>query len=279
MIPSTFDYIRVNTVEEALHSLSEEGEDAKLLAGGHSLLPLLKLRLASPTVLIDISRMSELSFVSRESNVISIGALTTHADIHSNETLRDQCPILAHAAGQVGDRQVRNRGTIGGSIVHADPSADLPAVLLALDAQLVVRGPEGQRIVPARDFFQGLFEVDLAPDEMLVEIWVPQATEGWSYEKFRARAQDWAMVGVAVVGTGDDRLPARVALASMGDTPLRATAVEEVLAAGMPVAEAARQVVEGTSPPSDQKATAGYRKHLATVLTRRALENVVGISR
>lgn len=271
MIPSAFEYRRASSVEEAVALLSQEGDEAKLLAGGHSLIPLMKLRLASPTILVDVGAFAELVYVREEGERLAIGGLTTHADVNNDALLKEHCPILAYAAGKVGDRQVRNKGTIAGSVVHGDPASDLPAVLLALDADFVVQGPRGKRVSPAQGFFKGLFEVNLAQDEMLVEVRVPRALGGWSYDKFRGRAQDWAIVGVAVVRDSHRSGSTAVGLATMGDTPLRASGVEEALAAGASPEEAARQVSIGTSPPSDQKASAEYRTRIAEVLTRRAL--------
>ena len=266
MIPASFTYRRAESAEQAVGLVGEYGDEAKLLAGGHSLLPLMKLRLAVPEVLVDISRMRELSYIRDEGDHIAIGALTRHHDLQHSALLAEQLPLLAHAAGEVGDPQVRHRGTIGGALAHADPASDLPAVVLALDATLVVRGPSGVREIPATEFYQGLFETALEPDELLTEIRVPKpAATGWSFQKFSKRAFDWAIVGVAVQGDA-------VALVNMGSTPLRATAVERALAVGAPVDEAARLAAEGTEPPADLNASPAFREHLAGVLVRRALE-------
>jgi aerobic carbon-monoxide dehydrogenase medium subunit len=265
VIPATFTYRRAESADQALELVGEYGDEAKLLAGGHSLLPLMKLRLAVPEVIVDIGRVRELSYINDGGDHIAIGALTRHHDIQHSELLARELPLLAHAAGHVGDPQVRHRGTIGGSLAHGDPASDLPAVVLALDATLVARGPSGTREVPAADFYLGLFETALEPDELLTEIRVPKpAAAGWSFQKFTKRAIDWAIVGVAAQGNS-------VALVNMGTTPLRATAVERALAAGGSADEAAQHAAEGTEAPADVNASSGYREHLARVLVRRAL--------
>jgi carbon-monoxide dehydrogenase medium subunit len=269
MIPAAFDYVRAGSADEAVSLLSSHGDDAKLLAGGHSLIPLMKLRLASPSVLVDVGRLTDLSYVRDSGDQVAIGALTRHRDIETNELLQSQVPILAHVAGLVGDPQVRHRGTIGGSLAHGDPASDLPAVVLALGATLVARGPSGEREIPASDFFTGFLETALAPDELLTEIRVPKvAGAGWSYQKFNRRALDWAIVGVAAVRNGTTG----VALVNMGSTPLRASAVEQALSQGASAADAAAAAAEGTEPPTDLNASPDYRRHLAQVLVRRALE-------
>jgi carbon-monoxide dehydrogenase medium subunit len=270
MIPAPFEYRRVDTVDEAIQALSD-GPDAKLLAGGHSLLPLMKLRLARPSLLVDISRLQDLKYVKEDGDRVAIGALTRHHDVANSEVLQELCPIVSYAAGEIGDPQVRHVGTIGGSVAHADPASDMPSVLLALDAEMEVRGPGGVRNVGAGDFFKGLFEPDLASDEVLTEIRVPRtAGRGWSYLKFHRRAQDWALVGVAALaqnGAGPS-----VALTNMADRPVRATAVEEELAGGADPAAASQRAADGTSPPSDAFASAEYRRELVKVLVRRAIE-------
>jgi carbon-monoxide dehydrogenase medium subunit len=265
VIPAAFTYKRASSVDEALDLIASNGEDAKFLAGGHSLLPLMKLRLAVPEVLVDIGRLRDLSYIRDEGSFIAIGALTRHHDLEFAGLLARELPLLAYAAGQVGDPQVRHRGTIGGSLAHADPQADLPAVVLALDGTLVARGPSGQREIAAADFFRGLFETALEPGELLTEIRIPKpAAAGWSFQKFTKRAIDWAIVGVAVQGS-------HVALVSMGQTPLRASAVEAALASGASPEEAAAHAAEGTTPTDDINADRAYREHLARVLVRRAL--------
>ena len=267
MIPSSFTYKRAGSAEEACDLAAEYGEDAKYLAGGHSLLPLMKLRLAAPEVLIDVGGLRGLSYLTDQGSHIAVGALTRHHDVQHSDLLARELPLLAHAAGQVGDPQIRHRGTIGGSIAHGDPASDLPAVLLALDATLVARGTDGSREIPIGEFFLGLFETALEPGELLTEIRVPKpgaGLRGWSFQKFTQRAIDWAIVGVAVQG-------GHVALVNMAGTPLRATAVEAALAGGASPAEAAARAAEGTSAASDIRATREYREHLARVLTSRAL--------
>ncbi len=273
MIPAAFDYVRAASVAEALSSLAEHGDDAKLLAGGHSLLPLMKLRLATPAVLVDIGRISELSYVREAGDELAIGALTRHADLHEDALARAEAPLLAHVAGQVGDPQVRHRGTIGGSLAHGDPASDLPAAVLALGGTLVLRGPGGERQVPSTEFHKGFLDTALEPDEMLVEIRVPKTGGSkWSFQKFTSRAADWAIVGVAAVADGRTS----VALVNMGATPLRATATEDALAAGADAGEAASHADEGTEPSADINASVEYRRHLARVLVGRALAEVSG---
>jgi carbon-monoxide dehydrogenase medium subunit len=266
MIPPQFTYRRAGSAEEALSLVAEYGEDAKFIAGGHSLLPLMKLRLSQPEVLIDLARIRELSYIRAEADHIAIGALTRYHELQHSELLADQLPLLAHASGQVGDPQVRHRGTIGGSIAHGDAAADVPAVVLALDGTLVLTGPSGVREVPSGEFFHGPFETALEPDELLTEIRLPRpASPAWSFQKLTNRAIDWAIVGVAVQGGS-------VGLVNMGSTPLRATAVERALAEGATIADAAAQAAEGTSPFADNNASPKYREHLVRVLVRRALE-------
>jgi aerobic carbon-monoxide dehydrogenase medium subunit len=269
VIPAPFDYEVAESADHAVALLGQHGEDAKLLAGGHSLLPLMRVRLAAPSVLVDIGRLRDLSYVRDGGDHVAIGALTTHEELHFDELLRSECAIVAHTAGEIGDPQVRHRGTIGGSVAHADPASDLPTVLLALDAELVVHGPSGDRTVPARGFWKGLFESDLGQQDLLTEIRVPKVSAGWSYQKFNPRAQDWAIVGVAAVARNGG---ISVALTNMGETPIRATAVEQALAGGAGPADAAEQALEGTSAPNDALASADYRRHLAKVLVRRAVE-------
>jgi carbon-monoxide dehydrogenase medium subunit len=270
MIPAPFEYRRVDSVDEAIQALSD-GTEAKLLAGGHSLLPLMKVRLARPSLLVDISRLQDLKYVNEDGDRVAIGALTRHHDVANSEALQELCPIVSYAAGEIGDPQVRHVGTIGGSVAHGDPASDMPSVLTALDAEMVVRGPGGVRNVGAGDFFKGLFETDLATDEVLTEIRVPKTTgRGWSYLKFQRRAQDWALVAVAALaqnGAGPS-----VALTNMADRPMRAAGVEEELAGGADPAAASERAAEGTSPPTDAFASAEYRLELVKVLVRRALE-------
>ena len=272
MIPASFDYVLAEHPDHAIELLGKR-EDAKLLAGGHSLLPAMKLRIARPALLVDVGRIADLSYVREEGDTIAIGALTRHKDLAESPVLREHCAIVAHTAGQVGDPQVRHRGTIGGSLAHGDPASDLPAVILALQAEMVARGPEGDRAIPALDFFTGVFQTALAPSEMLVEIRVPKLNgAGWSYTKMSRRAQDWATVAVAVVTRSHSALPTTIALTNMGATPLRAKAAEDVLAGGGTSADAATLADEGTEPSSDHAASADFRRHLARVLTLRALD-------
>jgi carbon-monoxide dehydrogenase medium subunit len=267
MIPAAFDYVRAGSADEAVSLLTQHGDEAKLLAGGHSLLPLMKLRLATPSVLVDIGRLTDLSYIRDAGDVVAVGALTRHHDIAGSALLREQVPLLPAAAHTIGDPQVRHRGTIGGSLVHGDPASDLPAVVLALGGSLVVRGPSGERTVAADDFFTGFLETAVQPDELLTEIRLPKVPgAGWSFQKFHRRSQDWAIVGVAAVaGAG-------VALVNMGSVPVRAAAVEAALASGTSAADAAQAAADGTDPPADLNATVEYRQHLARVLVRRALE-------
>jgi carbon-monoxide dehydrogenase medium subunit len=269
MIPAPFEYRRAGSVDEALQMLTEGGEDAKLLAGGHSLLPLMKLRLAAPTLLVDIGPLGDLSYVRDDGDRVAIGALTRHHDVHHNPLLEEHVPLLAHAAGTIGDPQVRHRGTVGGSLAHGDPASDLPAVCLALGATFDVVGPDGERQIPAGEFFRGFLETALGPGEILTQINVPKTgTGGWSFQKFNRRAQDWAIVGVAAVRNG----VTGIGLVNMGPTPVRATAVEEALAGGASPEEAASHAADGLDPPSDLNASPEYRRHLVQVLVRRALE-------
>ena len=276
MIPARFDYEVARSVDEAVELLGRE--DAKLLAGGHSLLPLMKLRLARPALLVDIGRLEELSYVRDAGERLAIGGLTRHHDLAADPLVQEHCPILSHAAGLVGDPQVRHRGTIGGSVAHGDPASDLPTILTALDADLVVRGPGGEQTIPAAEFFRGVFETALGPQDVLTEIRIPKlGPAGWSYVKFVRRAQDWATVAVAAVvrrsnGTIDE---AAIALTNMGPTPVRARAAEGALKTVNDVKAAADVVAQESDPPSDTSGSAEYRRHLATVLAGRALEEAI----
>jgi len=271
MIPAAFDYVRPSSADEAFGILSANGDEAKVLAGGHSLLPLMKLRLATPSILVDVSRISELRYVREGGDDVAIGALSRHRDLEVDPVLAEHIPLLAHVAGHVGDPQVRHRGTIGGSLAHGDPASDLPATLLALDASYVVRGPSGERSIPAAEFHRGFLETALSSDEILVEIRVPKKTGAhWSFQKLNRRSQDWAIVGVIAVR---DESTA-VSLVNMGSSPLRAASTEAALSAGASAREAAARADEGTDPTSDLNATSEFRRHLARVLVRRALEEV-----
>jgi aerobic carbon-monoxide dehydrogenase medium subunit len=273
MIPAKFDYTRASSAEEAVSLLQQHGEDAKLLAGGHSLIPLMRLRLATPSVLVDIGPVKDLSFVRDNGDHVAIGALTRHRDVETSDVLLKDVPLLSHVAGQVGDPQVRHRGTIGGSIAHGDPASDLPAALIALGATLVARGSDGERTIGVDDFFTGFLETALGPTEVLTEIRVPKSSGGWSFQKFQRRKQDWAIVGVALARRNGN---AGVGLVNMGSTPLRARAVEEAVASGASASDAAAVADQGTEPTSDLNASVEYRKHLVRVLTRRALEEAGG---
>jgi carbon-monoxide dehydrogenase medium subunit len=272
MIPAAFDYEVAESVDHAIELLGSRRE-AKLLAGGHSLLPLMKLRFARPELLVDIGRLSQLRYVREDGDRIAIGALTRHHDVANDELLNEANALVAQTTAGIGDPQVRHVGTIGGSVAHGDPAADLPAVLVALDAELVARGPDGERTIPAGNFFRSYLETALGPQEVLREIRVPRLNGGgFAYVKFQRRAQDWATVGVAAVASNGST---RIALTNMGATPVRARGVEEALASGSAPEAAAARADEGTSPPSDTSASAEYRRHLAQVLTRRAVERVL----
>ncbi len=276
MIPAAFDYARASSLEEALSLLAEHGDEAKLLAGGHSLLPLMKLRLATPSVLVDLGRLEELAYVRDEGEHLAVGALTTHHDLSRNALVRRHLPVLAHVAGQIGDPQVRHRGTIGGSLAHGDAASDLPAVVLALGGTLVAEGRGGRREIEASEFHEGFLETALGPEEVLVEIRLRKpAHTGFGFEKLTKRAQDWAIVG-AVAARRDD-LPGGVgvALVNMAPVPVRALSVESALAEGVPVPEAAEQADAEADPSADINASVAYRRHLAHVLVRRALEKAL----
>jgi aerobic carbon-monoxide dehydrogenase medium subunit len=268
VIPASFEYALAGSVEEAIELLGRE--DAKVLAGGHSLLPLLKLRFARPSLLVDVGRLDDLRYVREDGDRIAIGALSRHAELALDPVLAQGCGLLARTAGNVGDPQVRHRGTIGGSVAHSDPAGDLATVLLTLDADFVARGPDGERTIPAADFSTGPFETALGPQELLTEIRVPKV-EGGRYLKHVRRQQDWATVAAAAARVNGD---VHVGLAGMGATPLRARAVEQAIAGGASPAEAAEHAAEGADPPSDVSASSEYRAHLARVLTRQALEQI-----
>lgn len=272
MIPAAFDYQLAESAEHTVALLAEHGDEAKILAGGHSLIPMMRFRLATPSVLIDVGRVDELSYIRSDNGEVAIGALTTHSELEHSDVLASECPMLAHVASLVGDPAVRHRGTLGGTLAHADPASDLPATVLALGGTLLARGPAGDRVIAATDCFSSYFETTLADDEMFVEVRVPSGTGAWSYEKFNRRAQDWAIVGVAVADGG-----AGVGLVNMGATPVRAGGVEAALAGGASAAEAAAVAADGLSPPDDLNADPEYRGHLARVLTERAL-NAAGVT-
>jgi len=284
VIPSAFDYVAATTVEEAVQALSQGGEDAKVLAGGQSLVPVLRLRLAAPTTIVDLNKISELRGVRDDGDALVIGAMTTHHDVINDPLVGEHAALLAAATKTVGDPQIRHRGTVGGALVHADPAGDLLAPAVALDCDMVIVGPGGRRTVPAVDFFVGLFTTAVGPDEVLVELRIPKKT-GWGahYEKFNRIAQAWSIVAVAaaVRTAGGSIAQARVALTNMGSTPVRATGVEQALV-GQPanaetIRAAAEHAAEGTSPMSDGNADADYREHLARVLTGRAVAAAAGV--
>ncbi|MGB3440773.1 MAG: xanthine dehydrogenase family protein subunit M [Actinophytocola sp.] len=283
MIPAAFDYVAPTTVDDAVRALSEAGEDAKIIAGGQSLMPVLRMRLAAPSKLIDLGRIAELRGVREDGDALVIGAMTTHYDVQRDPLIAEHAALLALATNSVADPQVRHRGTFGGSLAHADPAGDLPAPALALDAELVIRGMDGTRTVPAAEFFTDFFTTALLPGEILVEVRVPKTT-GWSahYEKFNRVAQAWSIVAVAaaVRVDGGAIAQARVGLTNMGSTPVRATSVEQALVGQPATAEAIRaaasHAADGTNPASDGNADTEYRKHLARVLTSRAVSAAVG---
>jgi carbon-monoxide dehydrogenase medium subunit len=282
MIPAQFDYVRAGSVDEAVAALGQHGEDAKVLAGGQSLIPLLRLRLAYPEVVVDVGRVAEMTGVREDGDHLVIGAMTTHHDVIDNELVRRHCGLIAEATETVADPAVRHRGTFGGSLAHCDPAGDLPAVALALDAEMVVAGPGGRRTVPASQFFRDYLQSAMAADELLVEVRVPKLGDGWGYryEKFHRVAQSWAIVGVAaaVRRSNGGIAEARIGLTNMAPTPLRASAAEQALAGASTgdIAAAAERAAEGTSPPNDLNGQADYREHLVRVLTRRAVTAAAG---
>jgi len=280
VIPAEFDYVVPSSLDEALAQLAAGGEDAKVLAGGHSLVPLMKMRLAAPSLLVDVRRIHELHGIARTNGAWSFGALTRHAELQSREELG----LVAQVAKTIADQQVRNRGTIGGSLAHGDPASDFPAVLLACEGSVGITGPDGERHVDAADLFQNYLTTAVGQGEILTHVHLP-AMEGYghAYEKFHRRAEDWAMVGVcALVRKGADGSceDVRIGLTHMGSVPLRATGVEEALRGGAldegTIARAAEQAAEGTEPPGDLNASPDYKRHLARVLTKRALIAAAG---
>jgi aerobic carbon-monoxide dehydrogenase medium subunit len=279
VIPPAFDYAAPESLDDAIRLLSQGGEDAKLLAGGHSLIPLMKLRLAAPALLVDLRKVPGLHGIQREDGHFRIGAMTTHRTVE----FASELGLAARAAGTIADPQVRNRGTLGGTLAHADPASDMPAIMLAAEGSVTARGPGGQREIAAADLFQDYLTSSLAPDEIITEVRIPALDGyGFSYQKFNRRAEDWAMVAVSALvskaadGTCED---VRIALSNMGSVPLRATAAEAALRGrgldAQTIAAAAEQAPEGTDPPEDLNATSDYKRHLARVLCRRALEEAV----
>jgi carbon-monoxide dehydrogenase medium subunit len=285
MIPAAFDYARPSTIDEALQAIAAGGEDVKILAGGQSLIPVMRLRLAAPETVVDLTRVSELRGVRDDGDAIVVGAMTTHSDVISDPLIKQYAPLIAEATETVADRQVRHRGTFGGALAHADPAGDLPAVALALDAEFVIAGPNGRRTVPARDFFVDYLTTALEDGELLVEVRIPKLSGEWGmhYEKFNRVAQAWSIVAVAAAVRRENGhiAEARIGLTNMGPTPLRATAAEQALAGAAAsaeaVAEAASHAAEGTEPSSDLNGQADYRQHLARVLTRRAVSAAAGL--
>lgn len=285
MIPAAFDYVRPSSVEDAVTALSEAGEDAKVLAGGQSLIPVLRMRLAYPTVLVDVGRVDELKGVRDDGEAIVIGAMTRHYEVVGNPLVQQHAPLIAQATETVADPQVRHRGTFGGALAHADPAGDLGGVALALNCEFVASGPGGVRRIAAADFFQDYLTTALGADEILTAIRVPKLGQGWGshYEKFTRVAQSWSVVGVAALVKRDNGsiAEARVGLTNMGSTPLRAAAVESALAGAAASAEsigaAADHAAEGTDAPTDLSGGSDYREHLARVLTKRALLAATGV--
>jgi aerobic carbon-monoxide dehydrogenase medium subunit len=281
MIPAEFDYAVAGSLEEAIKLLTDGGEDAKLLAGGHSLIPLMKLRLAAPTLLVDLRKVPGLHGINREDGTWRIGAMTPHVELEQSPDLG----LASTVAGTIADPQVRNRGTIGGSLAHGDPASDLPGVLLAAEGSVTVQGPDGQRTIEAGELFQNYMETAIGPTEVLTEVRIP-AFEGWGhgYQKFNRRSEDWAMVAVSALikQTGDVCEDVRIALTNMGSVPLRAKAVEDALRGQSitadSIAKASEQAAQGTDPPADLNASADYKRHLAQVLCRRALTQAAGLS-
>jgi carbon-monoxide dehydrogenase medium subunit len=283
MIPAQFDYVAPTTVEDALAALAEHGDDAKVMAGGQSLLPVLRMRLNAPEVVIDLGRIDALRGIREDGDALVIGAMTTHTDVGSDPLVAEHAALLAKAIEHLADAQVRHRGTFGGALVHADPAGDLGAPALALDAEMVIAGRGGTRTVPAAEFFTDVFTTAVGEDELLTEVRIPKHT-GWGahYEKFVRVSHQWAIVAVAatVRAEGGSIAEAAIGLTNMGSTPLRARAVEQALvgqqAAEDAVRRAAEAAAEGTTPPSDLNGDADYRRHLATVLTRRAVLAAAG---
>ena len=278
MIPAAFDYTAPESLQDAIASLVDGGEDAKLIAGGHSLIPLMKLRLAAPSLLVDLRKVPGLHGVERQNGHWRVGALTTHTSLETSEL-----GLVSAVAATIADMQVRNRGTIGGSLAHGDAASDLPATMLVCEAEVTLQGPDGQRSVAAADLFKGYMTTEVGPQEVLTEIRIP-ALDGWGYghQKFNRRSEDWAMVGIcAVVKASDGGCEdIRIGLTHMGSVPLRATGAEEALRGAElspeNIAAAAEQAAEGTNPPTDLNASAEYKHHLARVLTRRAIQDAVG---
>lgn len=285
MIPAEFDYVRAGSVDEAVAALVQHGDDAKLLGGGQSLLPLLRLRLSYPTVVVDVCRVEEMRGVREEGDSLVIGAMTTHDEVMNDPLVRRHLPLLSETTQTVADPAVRHKGTFGGALAHADPAGDLAAVAVALDATMTIAGPNGRRQVGAEEFFVDYLQSVLEPDEVLVEVSMPKLGDGWGvhYEKFHRVAQAWAIVGVAaaVHRSNGSITEARIGLTNMGSTPVRARATEQALAGASAdasaISAAAAHAAEGTDPPADLNGQADYRAHLARVLTRRAVTKAAGL--
>jgi len=281
MYPVPFDYEVAESTDHAIELLGQHGDEAKLLAGGHSLIPLMRLRLADPAVLVDLDRLDDLRYVRDAGDKLAIGALTRHRDVLHDPLVQEHCGILSHTAGLLGDPSVQHRGTLGGTLAHGDPAGDMPSVISALEGEIVVKGPNGERTISALDFFEDYLMTTLEDGEVITEVRVPKlgSNTGWSYQKFSRRSQDWAMVGVAAVVERDNGNigSARIGLTSMGSTPIRARAVEDALsgASSDGVEEAASHADEGTSPASDTAASGEFRRHLSRVITRRAVEEAL----
>jgi carbon-monoxide dehydrogenase medium subunit len=285
VIPAKFDYVRPGSVDEAVRALADGGDDAKVIAGGQSLLPLLRLRLAYPDLLVDVGGIDELRGVRDSGDALVIGARTTHYQLVHDPLVAEHAGLLAQATRTVADPAVRHRGTLGGALAHGDPAGDLPAVILALEATLIAQGPGGEREIAAADFFSDYLTTSLEPDEILTAIRIPKLGPGWGYryEKFHRTAQSWATVGVAALVRRDNGTiaEARIGLTNMGTVPVRATAAEQAAAGAQAsraaLSEAASHADEGTEPPSDLHGAPDYRRHLARVLTGRALTAAAGV--
>lgn len=287
MYPAPFDYEVAESVGHAVELIREHGDEAKLISGGQSLIPLMRLRLSDPAVLVDLGNLSNLSYIRESGDQLAIGALTHHREIHNSSLVQENCGILSQAAGLLGDPSVQHRGTIGGALAHGDPSGDMPAVMRALEAEITAYGTNGERTISAQDLFVDYLETSLAEDEVVTEVRVPKLgpNTGWSYQKFSRRSQDWAIVGVAAVIERTDSNgnvgSVRIGLAAMGSTPMRASSVEQALSGAsyrdLPrdIVEAAEAADEGTSPTSDTAASEEYRRHLARVMTRRAIQEIL----
>lgn len=284
MIPAAFDYATPTSLDEAVSLLRQHGDDAKILAGGHSLLPLMKLRLAAPALLIDLAQIPGLSYIRDQGDHVAIGAMTTYFDLEDSELLQRRIPLLVEATGMIGDPQVRNRGTLGGAMAHADPAGDMPVVVSALGGSVIAHGPNGDRTIDVADFFQDIFTSALEPEEIITEVRVrAHDNPAQNYQKFRRRMIDWAIVGCAVnvVRSNGSIRSASIALTNVGPTPMRAPAAEQALQGQQANADTVRQAAElagqGLEPSADLNASTAYKKHLVKVMTKRALEAALGL--